>query len=93
VFFDKPCKTCLWLLFAGLLSTLGLAAFVVRAWDKVAAGKGLDTYFTGWGVQFNYVGFLVLVAIIPLVLIIGYGIRLWELRHERDFKRQYGNDT
>jgi hypothetical protein len=92
MFFDKPCKACWWLLSVGILTTLGLGSFIIRAWDKVASGKGLDVYFTGWGVQFNYVGFLVLVAIIPLVLLIGYGVRYWELRHERDFKRKYGND-
>jgi len=93
MFFDKPCKACWWLLGVGILSMLGLVAFIIRAWDTVASGRGLDTYFTGWGVQFNYVGFLVLVAVVPVILTIGYAIRWWELRHERNFKRRYENDT
>ena len=91
MFFDKPCKACWWLLSVGLFSTLGLLGFILQAWEKVGSGKGLDTYFTGWGVQFNYVGFLVLVALIPLSLLVGYGVRWWELRHERDFTRKFGS--
>ena len=67
----------------------GLIAFIEQAWRKVASGQGLETYFTGWGVQFNYIGFLVLVAVVPVVLMLGFAVRHWELRHEREFKKRY----
>jgi len=84
------CRLCWWIAAAGVLSMLGLVAFVVRAWDRVTSGHGLDSYFTGWGVQFSYVGFLVLIAVVPFALLLGYAVRYWELRHERHFKRRYG---
>lgn len=74
----------------GALSLFGLSAFIEQAWRKVASGQGLETYFTGWGVQFNYVGFLVLVAVVPIAVLLGLAIQNWELRHEREFKKRYG---
>lgn len=59
----------------GLLSILGLIAFAIRAVQKVQAGHGLDYYFTGWGVQLNYIGVLIVFALIPVALLIGLGIR------------------
>ena len=84
------CKLFWWIVAAGALSLLGLIAFIGQAWRKVASGQGLETYFTGWGVQFNYIGFLVLVAVVPVVLMLGFAVRHWELRHEREFKKRYG---
>ena len=84
------CKLCWWIAVAGALSLLGLIAFIGQAWRKVASGQGLETYFTGWGVQFNYIGLLVFVAVVPVVLLLGFAVRHWELRHEREFKKRYG---
>jgi hypothetical protein len=84
------CKLCWCIVAVGVLSALGLVAFVGDAWRKVASGHGLDTYFTGWGVQFNYVGLLVLIAVIPFALLLSYAVRYWELRHERELMKRYG---
>lgn len=83
------CRLCWCIAAVGSLSTIGLIAFVGHAWKKVASGNGLETYFTGWGVQFNYVGFLVLVGVIPVALLLGYAVRYWESRHEREFMKRY----
>jgi hypothetical protein len=44
------------------LMILATAGFFIHVWQKIASGDGLDTYFTGFGVQFNYLGVAVLVA-------------------------------
>lgn len=73
----------------GLLSILALIAFVIRAVQKVQTGHGLDYYFTGWGVQFNYIGALIVLALVPVTLLVGLGIRWWQLRDERDFRKKF----
>lgn len=76
---------------AGILVLIGGVQFALKVIDKVRSGHGLDYYFTGWGVQFNYIGaFLLLFVIIPIALLIGYGLRWWQTRDERDFAKRYG---
>ncbi len=74
---------------AGLLITCGSVAFVLRVLEKVRTGHGLDYYFTGWGVQFNYIGVMILLALVPVTLLAGWGIRWWQLREERDFRKRF----
>jgi hypothetical protein len=57
---------------------------------KVRSGHGLDTFLTGEGVEFNYIGALILLLLIPLSLIVGWGIRYWQLKDERSFKKKFG---
>ena len=71
---------------------LAAAGFFIHVWQKIASGDGLDTYFTGFGVQFNYLGVAVLIAILPLVLLAAALLNWWHGREEREFKRRYGND-
>ncbi len=73
----------------GMLIVLGGMAFVLRVVEKVRTGHGLDYYFTGWGVQVNYIGVLILLILIPVVVLVGWGIRWWQLRDERDFRKRY----
>ncbi len=73
----------------GLLIILGGIAFVLRVVEKVKTGHGLDYYFTGWGVRVNYIGVLILLALIPVVLLMGWAIRWWQLRDERDFRKRF----
>ena len=72
-----------------VLVITAFASFAIRVIDKVRSGHGLDYYFTGEGVRFNYVGALILLVIIPIALLIGWGIRYWSLRGERDFKKRH----
>ncbi len=76
-------------LIGGVLVILGLTAFVIRVMNKVRTGHGLDYYFTGLGVQFNYIGALILLGLVPICLLIGWGFRWWQLREHRDFRKKF----
>ena len=71
-------------LLAGLmlcaLGGFGWMLFVVR---KIADGHGHDIYFTWWGVQFSYIGALVLIASAFLVGLAAWLLRWWGTRQER----------
>ncbi len=69
-----------------LLGIVMFAGYVFRVVNKVRFGHGLDRFLTGEGVEFNYIGALILVLLIPLSLIVGWGIRYWQLREEPSFK-------
>lgn|GEM_PF-2906318 len=71
-----------------LLAAFGIWTFGI--WIKVRSGHGLDTYLTPEGVEFNYIGALILFLLIPISLGIGLGIRYWQLRDERSFKKKFG---
>ena len=70
-------------LVAVLTGVLGIGGFVLYAIGKVRAGHGLDYYFTGYGVEMNYLGALIAIAVAAVALLIGWIIRFW-------FKRGYG---
>ena len=74
---------------AGVLVLIAGISFVLRIVNKVSSGHGLDYYFTGWGVQLNYIGALVLLVVMPLALVVGWAIRWWQLRDERDFRKRF----
>ena len=83
-----------WLGAAGwTLAIGGSVGFPIYVWQKISSGHGLDTYLTGFGVEFNYIGAAVLIAIMPLVLLAGALLNWWHGRDERDFKRRYGSDS
>lgn len=69
-----------------------LLATVLPTVQKVKSGRGLDTFFDGDGVEWNYIGHLVLLGLIPIAVIVGLGIRWWQLREERDFKKKFGGN-
>jgi hypothetical protein len=71
------------------LAMVMFAGFVYRVVSKVKSGRGLDTYLTPEGVEFNYIGTLILLMLIPIALLLGWGVRWWQLREERDFKKQF----
>ena len=74
---------------AGVLVVIAGISFVLRVVNKVSSGHGLDYYFTGRGVQFNYIGALILLIVIPVALAVGWVIRWWQLRGERDFRKRF----
>lgn len=80
-------RTCV--VFGVFLVMAMFAGFVYRVVSKVKSGHGLDTYLTPEGVEFNYIGALILLMLIPIALLLGWGVRWWQLREERDFKKQF----
>ena len=68
----------------------GLAWMVTTAIRKVLAGEGLQTYRTFWLVEFNWVGFLVLLLALFVALIISLFFLWREERQWKDFERKYG---
>jgi hypothetical protein len=65
-------------------------SLVTTAITKVREGKGLETFYTFWLVEFSYIGFLISIAAIFVALIIAVGFWWREERHWRDFERKYG---
>jgi len=60
------------LIIGGIGVILALVGFVLHAVEKIRSGHGLDYYFTGFGVKFNYIGALVLLICIPVALLLGW---------------------
>jgi nitric oxide reductase large subunit len=82
------------------LVVLAILSGVLHVVQKVISGHGLDYYFTGQGVKFNYVGALMTLAIAGVGLLIGFGIRFWgpetgdEKKKDRRAKRfEQNNDS
>lgn len=76
---------------AGLASLASLAAMAVLAWEKFQTGHGWESYRTHWLVEFNWVGFLVLLAGAAIALFVGLLFRLRERRELKDLERKYGD--
>jgi hypothetical protein len=75
---------------SGVASVFGLASIVYTAIQMGRAGRGLETYRTFWLVEFNWIGVLILLALIPLALLVGLFFRLREQREWRSLARKYG---
>jgi hypothetical protein len=78
------------LLVAALASFGGLATMVWIAIEKVQSGHGLDTFRTTWLVEFNWIGFLVLLAVLVATVGIALLFRLREHREIQQLRRKYG---
>jgi len=59
------------------LAFLAFLTFILTVIEKVRSGHGLDTYMTGEGVIFNYIGALVVLVILTVSLLIGLAFRAW----------------
>ncbi|HSS27836.1 MAG TPA: hypothetical protein VLJ84_03050 [Usitatibacter sp.] len=76
-------------LVTGIASVAGLVAMILTGLEKVHTGHGLDTFRTTWLVEFNWIGFLVLVAAI-VIAVIGVGLlRYLEWREVRQLQDRY----
>jgi hypothetical protein len=89
---DLPKRRWFWAGFVllGLAGIAGLARIISVAIDKVASGQGLETYRTVWLVEFNYVGVLVLFAVVVLALLVGGAMWLHDWWQWRSLERKYG---
>ena len=77
-------------LILGVTSLVTLIGMVVTGVEKVNTGRGLDTFRTVWLVEFNWVGFLVLMGAVIVALIGGGYLRYLEWREVRELRRRYG---
>jgi hypothetical protein len=82
-----------WMVTAFVLSSVasvfGLASIVYTAIQMVRAGRGLETYRTVWLVEFNWIGLLILLGLIPLALLVGLFFCLREQREWRSLAKKY----
>jgi hypothetical protein len=76
-----------WVLLA-VASFGGLLAMVLTGIERVHSGHGLQTYRTTWLVEFNWIGFLVLLAVLVVALSIGAFLRYLEWREIRQLQRR-----
>ena len=76
----------------GILVVAGFIGFVLRVLEKIESGRGLETYFTGFGVKFGYIEAAIVVMLIPVTLIVALAIRWWQKKDERDFIEKYGKE-
>jgi hypothetical protein len=74
----------------GVAGVAGMARMIWAAWEKVLSGQGLETYHTVWLVEFNYVGFLVLVGAVIVGLLLAGGHWLHEWWQVRSLEKKYG---
>lgn len=65
---------------------------VLLAIEKVQAGRGLETYRTHWLVEFNWVGFLVFLAVAAVAMAVGAFFRLNEWREIRKLQAKYSEE-
>jgi len=73
-----------------LLLIASFIGFFVEALNKVISGAGAETYTTGYGVQFNYFGATVVLAIAVIILCL-WPISYWRKNREfDDLKKKYG---
>ena len=89
---DSRKRRWFWIAFAlaGVAAITGLSQIISVALDKVASGRGFETYRTVWLVEFSYVGVLILFAAILVALVLAGGMRLHEWWQVRDLERKYG---
>lgn len=87
----------LWLIVAilvtGMASVVALGVMTIRAIEKVKSGHGLDTYRTAWLVEYNHIGFLVLLAGIAVAMLIDGVLRFREYRQRRELEKKYGSSA
>lgn len=66
-----------WFPIAGFtLIGLAVASFAVEVSERVVSGRGLDTYFSGTGVKWNYIAALVMLVVAVVSMVVAVGLRL-----------------
>jgi hypothetical protein len=74
-------------------SGVALVRLALRAVEKISSGEGLDTYKTAWGVEFNYIGLLVMFGVVFLAVLLGLGFQLREWWQLKQIERKYGKKS
>jgi hypothetical protein len=78
--------------FIALVSAVTFAGQIGTAIEMVRAGRGLETYRTFWLIEFNWIGFLTLIAGVVVALLIGLGLQLSEHLETRKLMKKYPAD-
>jgi hypothetical protein len=72
-----------------VLGCIGFLSVLLSSSQKVVSGRGLDTFYNVYGLELNHIIVLVTLAVIlPIAVLIGFGVQWWESWKERDFKRK-----
>jgi hypothetical protein len=71
------------------LIIIAVISFLLTILFKVSDGQGLDYYISGKGYKLNYLGVLILLAVLPLFGLVAWLLRWYQQRHERDFEEKY----
>ena len=75
----------------GLLTCISFLGLILLSWQKVTSGRGLEVFYNAYGMELNHILVLSTFAVIlPIALLIGFGLRWWESWKERDFKKGSG---
>ncbi len=74
-----------------ILGTIGFIGFILLLIKKCLDGTINEYYFTHFGVELNYLGTLVLFALVPIFYLIALGIRYWQKREEKDLLNKYSS--
>ena len=80
------------ILVAGLGSFAALVTMVVTGIQKVRLGRGLDTFRTAWLVEFNWIAFLVFMAVLVAALGVGAWLRYREWRELEQLRARYQSE-
>jgi len=75
----------------GVAGVAGMARMISVALEKVSSGQGLETYRTVWLIEFNHIGFLVMVCGVIVGLIWATVHWLHEWRMVRSLEKKYGS--
>lgn len=83
-----------WLRAAGYVAVaLSVLSFTLHVTWKVFTGHGLDNYFSGTGVIWNYVGALVTLCVAALVGVVWIVLRLIHIFGQSDKNRKESGDA
>ena len=74
----------------GIASAAAIGILTAKAWAKVSAGQGLETYRTAWLVEFNHVGFLVFIMALAIALVVSGLFWLRERRQWHELDQKHG---
>jgi hypothetical protein len=80
------------LIFIALASAASMAQQIRTGIEMVRTGRGLETFRTFWLIEFNWIGFLTLIAGAIAALLIGLGLRLFEHLERRKLMKKYPPD-
>lgn len=80
------------ILVAGLGSFAALVTMLLTGVQKVRLGRGLDTFRTAWLVEFNWVGFLIFLAVLVAALGAGAWLRYREWQELEQLRAKYASE-
>jgi hypothetical protein len=80
------------IIFTALASPASMAQQIRTGIEMVRTGRGLETFRTFWLIEFNWIGFLTLIAGVIAALLIGLGFRLVEHLETRKLMKKYAPD-